>query len=254
VQASSYGYRYPSNSGGKGPSSPYGYAYRDDNKNDAVKISDEELLATIGALGKQIDLIKAPQGKLQNNPARSCKDIFLNNADAESGYYWVDPNLGCIEDAVQVYCEAETQATCVPAQNSVVTNGTWYVGKTKRTYFSSMNAGDKLHYIEDPTQMTFLRLLSTNARQRVTYYCKNIAGNPIFLSSSDVELVDDETSKFNYRIIEDGCSTSSSQWGKAVYEYDTKKTTRLPIVDFAPGEVGLESQMFGMEMGPVCFS
>ena len=48
--------------------------------------------------------------------------------------------------------------------------------------------------------------------------------------------------------------SASSEWGKAVYEYDTKKTTRLPIVDFAPGEVGRESQMFGLEMGPVCFS
>lgn len=199
-------------------------------------------------------MIKAPQGKAKTNPARSCKDVFLNNVEAESGYYWVDPNLGCQKDAIQVYCEAETGATCVPSTNNVVSNMTWYVGKTKRAFFSSMNGGDKFAYIEDSTQMTFLRLLSTSARQTVTYFCKNVQGNPIFLSSSDVELVDDQDSKFNYRTLEDGCSSSSSQWGKSVYEYETKKTTRLPIVDFAPGEVGSESQMFGLEMGPVCFS
>jgi len=199
-------------------------------------------------------MIKTPQGKSQSNPARSCKDIFLNDANAESGIYWVDPNLGCHQDAIQVYCDQVRQATCVTSPNSHISNSTWYVGKTKRAYFSSMNGGDKFSYFDEPTQMTFLRLLSTNARQTVTYYCKNVQGNPIFLSSSDVELVDDENSKFNYNILEDGCSTASSEWGKAVYEYDTKKTTRLPIVDFAPGEVGSESQMFGLEMGPVCFS
>ena len=112
-----------------------------------------------------------------------------------------------------------------------VTNGTWYVGKTKRTYFSSMNGGDKLNYIEEPTQMTFLRLLSTNARQRVTYFCKNIAGNPIFLASSDVELVDDETSKFNYRIIEDGCTVSLSQIPQPM---DTFRNVGMLIIGWEP--------------------
>ena len=98
-----------------------------------------------------------------------------------------------------------------------VSNSTWYTGKTKRTYFSTMNLGYKLDYIEEPTQMTFLRLLSTHARQRVTYYCKNIAGNPIFLSSSDVELVDDDTSKFSYRIVEDGCTVSVGQFSRDIF-------------------------------------
>lgn len=63
----------------------YGLQYRDDSKNDAVKIQDTELLGAISALGQQIELIKAPQGKAKTNPARSCKDIFLNNVEAESG-------------------------------------------------------------------------------------------------------------------------------------------------------------------------
>lgn len=209
----------------------------------------------ISTLNGEIESIKFPQGLTKEHPARSCKDIFLNNNEAESGYYWVDPNLGCHEDAIEVYCDSETGSTCVRPDTHVVTNSTWYLNRNqKRVYFSGMNGGSKFGYIEDPTQMTFLRLLSTNARQTVTYYCKNIQGNPIFLSSSDVELVDDTDSKFSYRIIEDGCSTASSEWGKAVYEYDTKKTTRLPIVDFAPGLVGAEGQEFGLEMGPVCFS
>lgn len=46
------------------------------------------------------------------------------------GYYWVDPNLGCQKDAIQVYCEAETGATCVPSTNNVVS--TMFLKSSKR--------------------------------------------------------------------------------------------------------------------------
>lgn len=214
-------------------------------------------MAAINSLSTQITSIKAPQGNSKQNAARSCRDIFLNNPDAESGDYWVDPNLGCNEDAILVHCDADSQATCLsPLNIQTIVNNTWYTAeRPKRVYYSSMEAGQKFQYIEEePTQLTFLRLLSTTATQTVTYFCKNVQGNPIFLTASEVELTHDETSKFFYEILEDGCSESSSEWGKSVYRYTTKKTTRLPIIDFAPGEVGLANQQFGLDMGRVCFS
>lgn len=222
-------------------------------------------MASIGALSQQINKIREPQGSSKDNPARTCRDLFLNHPHLESGYYWVDPNLGCNEDAILVFCNADTNETCVgaeapeeariPDQPNAVPNATHYEGKVKRAFFSTMrDSYSKFAYVDEATQLTFLRLLSTNARQTVTYYCKNVEGNPIFLASSDVELVDDANSKFNYRIIEDGCTIGSTEWGKSVYEYNTKKTTRLPIVDFAPGPVGAADQQFGLVMGDVCFA
>lgn len=45
----------------------------------------------------------------------------------------------------------------------------------------------------------------------------------------------------------------SGQWAKTVIEYKTQKTSRLPIVDIAPLDVGGANQEFGVDIGPVCF-
>lgn len=45
----------------------------------------------------------------------------------------------------------------------------------------------------------------------------------------------------------------TGQWGKTVIEYKTQKTSRLPIVDIAPLDIGAANQEFGVDIGPVCF-
>lgn len=45
----------------------------------------------------------------------------------------------------------------------------------------------------------------------------------------------------------------TDQWGKTVFEYRTQKTTRLPVVDIAPMDIGGADQEFGVEIGAVCF-
>lgn len=42
-------------------------------------------------------------------------------------------------------------------------------------------------------------------------------------------------------------------WGKTIIEYKTTKTSRLPIIDIAPMDIGAPNQEFGIEVGPVCF-
>ena len=42
-------------------------------------------------------------------------------------------------------------------------------------------------------------------------------------------------------------------WGKTVIEYKTTKTSRLPVIDLAPMDVGAPDQEFGIDIGPVCF-
>lgn len=45
----------------------------------------------------------------------------------------------------------------------------------------------------------------------------------------------------------------TGRWGKTVFEYKTQKTSRLPIVDIAPVDIGGADQEFGVDVGAVCF-
>lgn len=66
-------------------------------------------------------------------------------------------------------------------------------------------------------QMTFLRLLSTEASQNLTYHCKNSVaymdastGNlkkaVLLQGSNDVEIRAEGNSRFTYSVLEDGCT------------------------------------------------
>ncbi|XP_027767143.1 collagen alpha-1(II) chain-like [Empidonax traillii] len=113
-------------------------------------------------------------------------------------------------------------------------------------------------------QMTFLRLLSTEGSQNVTYHCKNSVayldedtGNLkkalLIQGSNDVEIRAEGNSRFTYSVLEDGCTKHTGKWGKTVIEYRSQKTSRLPIVDIAPLDIGGAEQEFGVDIGPVCF-
>ncbi len=65
-------------------------------------------------------------------------------------------------------------------------------------------------------QLTFLRLLSTEASQNLTYHCKNsvaymdqATGNLkkalLLQGSNDVEIRAEGNSRFTYSVLEDGC-------------------------------------------------
>lgn len=71
-------------------------------------------------------------------------------------------------------------------------------------------------------QMTFLRLLSTEGSQNITYHCKNSiaymdeeTGNlkkaVILQGSNDVELRAEGNSRFTFSVLEDGCSVSTTE-------------------------------------------
>ena len=44
------------------------------------------------------------------------------------------------------------------------------------------------------------------------------------------------------------------KWTSTAFEMTTHRPQRLPIVDFAPKDIGDPNQAFGLEIGPVCFS
>lgn len=71
-------------------------------------------------------------------------------------------------------------------------------------------------------QLTFLRLLSTEASQNITYHCKNsiaymdqASGNLkkalLLQGSNDVEIRAEGNSRFTYSVLEDGCKVGAGQ-------------------------------------------
>lgn len=74
-------------------------------------------------------------------------------------------------------------------------------------------------------QLTFLRLLSTEASQTLTYHCKNsvaymdqATGNlkkaVLLQGSNDVEIRAEGNSRFTYSVLEDGCKVGA--WSQPV--------------------------------------
>lgn len=61
------------------------------------------------------ELIK-PNGT-RYNPARTCYDLFLCNPDFIEGMYWIDPNLGSPDDAVEVYC-SKPGCSCIDCRDT----------------------------------------------------------------------------------------------------------------------------------------
>ncbi|KAK0146918.1 Collagen alpha-1(II) chain [Merluccius polli] len=235
---------------------------------------DAEVDATLKSLNNQIENIRSPEGS-KKNPARTCRDLKLCHPDWKSGEYWIDPNQGCTIDAIRVFCNMETGESCVHPKPASIPRKNWWSNKSKdrkHVWFGeTMNGGFHFSYGDDSLapntaaiQMTFLRLLSTEASQNLTYHCRNsvayldaATGNlkkaVLLQGSNDVEIRAEGNSRFTYSVMEDGCTRHTGQWGKTVIEYRSQKTSRLPLVDIAPMDIGGADQEFGVDVGAVCF-
>lgn len=60
----------------------------------------------------ELERMKKPIGT-RENPARTCKDLSQGHPQLKDGFFWVDPNLGMVDDAVKVYCNMSSGETCV---------------------------------------------------------------------------------------------------------------------------------------------
>lgn len=78
-------------------------------------------------------------------------------------------------------------------------------------------------------QMTFIRLLSKEASQTITYHCKNTVGYKdestgnlkkavILKGSNDVELKAEGNNRFRYTVVEDSCSVSTVHYPKHILQ------------------------------------
>jgi len=238
-----------------------------------MRAKDYEIDATIKSLNTQIENLLTPEGS-RKNPARTCRDIQLSHPDSTSGFYWIDPNQGCASDAIKVFCDFATRETCIHAHTPSIAQKNWYRSNERKKHIwfgETINGGTEFYYNDETvstqsmaTQLAFMRLLSNQASQNITYHCKNSvaymdgeSGNlkkaVVLQGSNDVELRAEGNSRFTFSVVEDGCTKHTGEWSKTVIEYRTNKPSRLPILDIAPLDIGGAEQEFGLDIGPVCF-
>jgi len=208
----------------------------------------------------ELEKMRKPIGT-RDSPARTCKDLSHGHSKLEDGYYWVDPNLGMVDDAVKVYCNMTSGETCVypDIHTSKMPNIPWR--KSGRGWYSQLRGGFKITYDSvGPIQMRFLRLLSGTARQNFTYTCinsvvwydalsRNYQKSITFLGDNEEEF---SSVRNKPNVPHDGCRMAPAD-SKTIFELQTARLSQLPVVDFLPADYGMPHQAFGFEVGPVCF-
>lgn len=188
--------------------------------------------------------MKSPMGS-KESPARSCLDLLLENPNIEDGLYWIDPNGGCSNDAVEVHCNFTegVARTCIsPAQNEVERK----IWSGDSIWFSSLQGGFELAYDIPKSQLEFMRAGARRATQTFTYRCRRSAAAVVFRTQNGKEITAS-------KVIYDGCQSRPSVPDVSVLEVNTKRVEQLPLSDFASADIGGHTAEFGFEMGPACF-
>jgi len=205
-------------------------------------------------------------GCRRRRPARTCRDLKRLQPNVTNGHFWIDPNEGPPDDAVEVYCDFTFSATCIYPDKTKTGNRKWFSGPDGYKWFAKeFDKRPQFVYDCDPIQLTFLRLLSDRAKQSITYHCLNStawsqqgSGNyehSIKLKADNgIEMHAKGTRKYTPTIVLDECKIKDGTWRKTILEVNTSKTHRLPIHDVAVYDIGDTGEEFGLEIGPVCFS
>lgn len=207
------------------------------------------------------DVIQNPKGT-RELPARTCRHLAETNPSLPDGLYWIDPNGGRIQDAVEVYCRIESRQTCVAAKRPKINRAAHFQAGSAHQWFSQAIATE-FDYAIDLSQLSFLKSLSARGTQRLSFQCKRVAViNNVETSSqeqavrlwsdNDVEMTY-QHAKHSYNVIQDDCQYKKGSVGEAVIEV-SGRPQRLPIRDAALMDVGRSGQQIGLAIGEVCFS
>ncbi|XP_048458092.1 collagen alpha-1(XXIV) chain-like isoform X2 [Rhincodon typus] len=72
-----------------------------------------EIFKTLHYLSSLMQNIKNPLGTKQH-PVRICRDLLNCESKLSNDKYWIDPNLGCSSDTIEVFCNFNTGGqTCL---------------------------------------------------------------------------------------------------------------------------------------------
>lgn len=100
------------------------------------------------------------------NPAITCFDLFAKYPSLKSDMYWIDPDSGNTENAILVYCDRDTKATCLVSQPSEINVQPTNDNDKTSQWLSSRNVS--LSYKVDGRQIRHLQLLSNRAVQSIS--------------------------------------------------------------------------------------
>jgi len=239
----------------------------DANDYDDYSMGLSEIFAALESLKQDLTMLKEPMGT-NDNPARSCKDLWLAHPEFPNGNYFIDPNGGCAKDAIQVQCNLEKEGiTCIQPQSRKFKPNKFKKSKVGDWFSEDPAKGFKFNYgVSDP-QLKFLRLLSATAEQKFTYNCVNSIGWFDEVNSNHDKALtllgwNDESISYkaNYekfesrlKVIKDDCS-SGSENGNVQLELNTSDVDLLPFKDYKSGDFGEKNQKHGFVLGEVCFS
>jgi collagen type V/XI/XXIV/XXVII alpha len=245
--------------------------FEDPSDDDLFALPDysqglEEVFAALESLKQELTLMREPMGTY-DNPARSCKDLWLCHPDFPNGYYYIDPNGGCARDAIEVYCDLEQEGiTCVkPTQSRHKPSR--FKKSSPGDWFSEDPKGFRLDYNVSDPQFKFLRLLSASASQKFTYECQNSVGwydSKAGNYDKAIEIRGHNDQAIGYKespdlfephltLLEDSCAQGNTN-GKVVLELSTREVDLLPFVDYRSFDFGTaKNQKHGFSVGQVCF-
>uniref|UniRef100_A0A3B3XTI5 Fibrillar collagen NC1 domain-containing protein n=1 Tax=Poecilia mexicana TaxID=48701 RepID=A0A3B3XTI5_9TELE len=199
-----------------------------------------EILKTLHHLSTLIHSLKNPLGT-RRNPARTCLDLYNCEQRMYDGAYWIDPNLGCSADSIEVMCNFTGGGqTCLkPITVSKLEIG---VGRI---------------------QMNFIHLLSTEAVQHIIIHCLNASvwaegptQQPSPRSVSFKAWTGEEIQAGDLlepQIPRDDCCIRDGRWHQTHFIFQSQDPTLLPIIDVHNLPTTEPGARFHLEVGPVCF-
>uniref|UniRef100_A0A8C2FGB5 Fibrillar collagen NC1 domain-containing protein n=1 Tax=Cyprinus carpio TaxID=7962 RepID=A0A8C2FGB5_CYPCA len=199
-----------------------------------------QIFKTLHYLSTLIHSIKNPLGT-QENPARMCRDLFECEHRLNDGTYWIDPNLGCSSDNIEVSCNFTSGGqTCL-----------------KPVAVSKLEIGVSL------IQMNFIHLLSSEAVQIITIHCLNVsvwaAGDSKTPSSSALYFkawngqIIESGGFIEPELIKDECWITDGRWHQTQFIFQTEDPNLLPIVEVYNLPSTKSGSHYHLEVGPVCF-
>ncbi|CAH2316192.1 collagen alpha-1(XXVII) chain [Pelobates cultripes] len=199
-----------------------------------------EIFKTLHYLSSLIQSIKNPLGT-RDNPARVCRDLMNCQQKMSDGTYWIDPNVGCSSDTIEVTCNfTQGGLTCL---RPITTT--------------------KLEFDVGRVQMNFLHLLSSEAVQHITIHCLNL---PVWGQASSDKLsqnavrfkawngqIFEAGGQFQPEVRVDDCKLRDGRWHQTIFTFRSQDPTLLPIVDVLNLPQTSPGKNLHLEVGSVCF-
>ncbi|GAA6070262.1 collagen alpha-1(XXVII) chain A [Tachysurus ichikawai] len=193
-----------------------------------------DILQTLHYLNLLVLSLKNPLGT-KDHPARLCRDLITCQHKFNDGTYWIDPNLGCPTDSIEVTCNFTRDGlTCLrPITVS------------------------KLEFRVQYVQMNFLHLLASRAEQRIIIHCLNIT----IWSSTPTQTPSKNAVRFmawngmmlEPEVLEDTCWHHDGLWRNAIFLFRVTEASLLPIKNIVNLPKTASMSRYHLEVGPVCF-